>query len=83
MYKANINNLRNVQCNFSKNKDIHGYNTRNKNNFHTNNVSKVRRKLSINSRGVAIWNGLNRQIKESKSLGIFKNKLKKEMFSKY
>ena len=84
MYKANRGILpENVQSNFHKIKDVHEYNTRTKNNFFTYHVSLTLRKMSVNSKGITLWNSLPVNIKESVSLNVFKKKLKNEMIHSY
>ena len=80
MFKANISCLpKNVQNMFNKSCEIHHYNTRNKNNFHVKSVRSEKRKMSVNITGVSLWNELPKNIKESRSLNVFKSKLKRRI----
>ena len=84
MFKAKTGSLPiNVQNMFDKSCEIHNYNTRNKNNFHVKSVRSEKRKISINIAGVSLWNELSNNIKESKTLYVFKSKLKKQMLMGY
>ena len=84
MYKANLGILpENVQKNFLKVTDIHKYGTRSKNDFFICQVNSSLRKMSVNSRGITVWNSLSESVRGSVSLNIFKNRLKKEMMDKY
>ena len=84
MYRANLGILpENVQKNFSKVTDVHKHNTRNKTNFFICHVSSTLRKMSVNTKGITLWNGLSENVKSSVSLNVFKNRLKKEMLYKY
>ena len=73
MYKFKFNLLPKSfdEC-FVTNKDIHNYNTRNKDNFKTR-ISKTK---TIFNTGTTIWNGLPNDIKNSKNLNQLKNKMK-------
>ncbi len=62
---------------------VHVYNTR---NIHLINGKKRRLKstsLSITTRGPQIWNGLNESLKTSKSISVFKRKLKEQLLNSY
>jgi hypothetical protein len=48
---------------FEFNKDIHGYNTRNKNNLHTVNVNLTKVKRSPYSASIRVFNHLPHNIK--------------------
>ena len=84
MFKANRGSLpENVQCVFKKGSDVHKYSTRNKHNFYIESVRSEKRKMSINVKGVSLWNELSETIKGSKSLNKFKSKLKSKFLSCY
>ena len=84
MYKANRGSLPvNIQVNFVKNKEIHKYNTRRKNDFFYTQVSTKLRKMSVNKYGIDILNDLPKCIKESKSLSCFKKRLKLRLVNNY
>ena len=83
MFKANIGSLPiNVQHLLNKSCQIHNYNTRNNNNFHVKSVCSDK-KMSVNITGVNLWNKLPINIRESKTLNVFKSKLKKRMLMGY
>ena len=66
MYKASNNMLpANVQEQFSRNEEIHKYNTRNKDKFHVKSVSTNLKYMSVDVAGVKLWNSLDREIRNS------------------
>ena len=84
MFKANCCSLPiNVQNMFNKSCETHNYNTRNKNNFHVKSVHSEKRKMSVNITGVSLWNELPKQLKESRTINVFKNKLKRQILTGY
>ena len=63
MYKASNSMLPvNVQAHFIKNKEIHSYGTRNREKLHVKNVKSTIKKISVNNKGVKLWNNLDEQI---------------------
>ena len=66
---------------FNKSCEIHNYNTRNKNNFHVKCLSSGKRKMSVNITGVSLWNILTKNIKESRTLNVFKIKIKRQILN--
>ena len=84
MYKAAHKMLPdNVQIQFTKNKDIHEYCTRNKEKMFVSSVNSRLKQMSTNVVGVKLWNGLKNDLRDSVSLSVFKRKLKHEYISKY
>ena len=84
MFKASNNMLpANVQEQFSRNEEIHKYNTRNKDKFHVKSVSSNLKYMSVNVAGVKLWNSLDREIRNSVSLNIFKKRLKLKLLQSY
>ena len=72
MYKASNKQLPvNVQMKFTKNKDIHKFNTRSKNELHMQSVNSSLKYKSTNNRGVRIWNEIDHSIREITSFGKF------------
>ena len=72
-----------IQLKFQKNKDVHRYNTRAKDNFFARqNTTKIC-KMSVNSKGIDIWNVLPKSIKNSVSLEVFKKCVRKQLLDKY
>ena len=76
MYKAHNRILpANVQKVFSETQ--HMYNTRScQNNFTVNQCRTKLRSRAISLYGVKLWNNLNIELKSSKNLHCFKNKIK-------
>lgn len=84
MYKANRGSLpKHVQNNFVKNKEIHGYNTRCRNNFYSSQISTRLKKMSVTQKGIDIWNVLPLNTRQCVSLNKFKMCIKKDMLNKY
>ena len=84
MYKASNNMLpANVQMQFCKNKEIHKYKTRNKDKLHVKSVHTNLKSTSVNVIGVKLWNNLDKEIRNSASLSIFKRKLKLRLIHNY
>ena len=54
------------------NKEVHKYNTRQKNDFFCPQVSTKLRKMSVNRYGIDVWNDLPTYIKDCKSISKFK-----------
>ena len=61
---------------FEKNKVIHKYNTRQKDDFHIDAIKSEIGKRSIRYKGSKLWNDLPAELKEIQSLQSFKYKLK-------
>ena len=76
MYKSNRGIKQNVQSNLHKIKDLHEYNKRSKNNFFTHHASVILRKMSVNSKGITLWNNLPENIKEVHHLMYLKKSKK-------
>ena len=84
MYKADKGTLPgNIQQNFQKNKDVHCYNTRSKENFFAKQTTTKMVKMSINFKGKELWNALPKNLKNSASLSVFKKRLKNHMLNNY
>ena len=84
MYNANKGILpRNVQLNFIKHRDVHKYNTRRRNDFFTSQSSTNLRKISVNQKGIELWNALPNRIKESVSINVFKTNIKNVILNSY
>ena len=76
MYKASNCLLpKNVQSQFVKKQDIHGYNTRKKGELHKSSVNSSLKHMSTNIRGVRLWNEIDCKIRNSMSINVFKYKL--------
>ena len=61
---------------FSLRSEVHSYNTRNSNSFHTFSCRTNIRKFSIRFQGPLLFNQLNSDIKNAGSISLFKTKLK-------
>ena len=84
MYKANQGNLPvKIQLKFKKNKDVHKYNTRAKDNFFARQNSTKIGKMSVNSKGIDSWNVLPKTIKDSVSIEVFKKRVRKRLLDNY
>ena len=62
---------------FKLNKELHNYNTRSSTQIHKNYIRTNYKKYSTVNKGREIWNCLPNAIKDSKSLNIFKSKIRK------
>jgi len=58
-----------------ENKLVHHYNTRQKDDFHTNAVQSEMVKRAVKYKGCKLWNNLPTELKEVQSLRSFKYKL--------
>ena len=67
---------------FLFNKDVHAYNTRNKDKFHLPLMRKQVTKLSIFYEGPLLWNTIPDHVIKSKSLNQFKRKYKQLILEK-
>ena len=84
MFKAsNIMLPENIQLQFSKIQDIHKYGTRNREKMFVYGSNSRLKQMSTNVTGVKLWNELDSKIRNSKSLNVFKKKLKYEYISNY
>ena len=84
MYKANKGSLpKHIQSSFVKNKEVHEHNTRRKNDFYYRQTSTKMRKMSVNQKGIELWNGLPNSTKNCVTMFKFKAYLKLHMLSKY
>ena len=84
MYNANKGTLpTKVQVNFKRNCDVHKYNTRLKDNFYTRQTTTQISKMSVNLKGVEIWNNLPKTTKSSVSINVFKRRIRKAMLERY
>ena len=61
---------------FKQNKEVHNYNTRNRNKLHVSYKRTDYRKYTVFSKGISIWNCLDETIRNIKSFFSFKNKVK-------
>ena len=68
---------------FSRNSDIHGYNTRHKDLYHIDFARTKLRQLSIIQQGPLFFNSLKNDIKNSINIKLFLSKLKKNIFAEY
>ena len=64
---------------FDKNKIIHQYNTRQKDDFHTHSVQSEVGKRAIKFKGCKLWNSLPVELKEIESCFSFKYRLKNHL----
>ena len=69
--------MRNPNKFFQLNKDLHEYNTRGSKKIHLKHGRTNYKKYTTRNKGSHIWNKLPTEILQSKTLQIFKNKLKK------
>ena len=85
MFKADKGNLPvKIQVNFKKNYDVHEYNTRSKDNFFVRQTTTKLCKMSVNSKGIDLWNVLPNKIKNCVSINKFKFCVrKKTILDKY
>ena len=84
MFKANQGNLPvKIQSKFQTNKDVHMYNTRAKDNFFARQNTTRIGKMSVNSKGIELWNVFPKAIKDSVSLEVFKKRARKQLLDKY
>ncbi len=84
MYRYKTNTLPNSFINFfSKHSDVHNYNTRQANKYITAIPSSNFVKHSIKYTGPKLWNTLNSNIANSKTLNTLKSKLKSEFLKSY
>ena len=74
----NLKNLPETFANyFATNNEVHHHNTRNTSQLHKTYNRTNYAKHSLSNNGIDIWNGLENQYKNIKSLYTFKRKLKK------
>ena len=73
MYRAFNNNLpKNIQDMFVLNTDVN-YSVRQKNNFKTKYVRTTLKSMSVSSRGVKLWNKLDKKLAYTPDILTFKN----------
>ena len=73
----------NVQAHFTNNKEVHSYGTRNKVKLHVKNVKSTIKNISVNNKGVKLWNKLDERISSSVSIQLFKRRLKSKFLAAY
>ena len=77
MFKASNNMLRAyVQTQFCRNNEIHKFETRNQDKLHVKSVNSNLKYVSVNHKGVILWNNLKSEIRNSASVIIFKKRPK-------
>ena len=59
------------------------YNTRAKDNFFARQNTTRIGKMSVNSKGIELWNVFPKAIKDSVSLEVFKKRARKQLLDKY
>jgi hypothetical protein len=76
----NLKNLPEAFTNyFTLNNDVHQHNTRKKSQFHKSYKRTNYVKHTLSNKGVDIWNGLEKKIKNIRSLQSFKKIIKKHL----
>ena len=86
MYKTSNTMLpENSKLQFSNIQDIHKYGTKNKEKMfvYTCSANSRLKQMPYNVKRVKLWNELNSKIRNSKSLNVFKRRLKYEYVSNY
>ena len=84
MFKHHIDELPNVfKSYFVKHAENHNYTTRNAQDYVINKITKMFSNQAIRNCGPTFWNSLEKTVKQSKSVKIFKNKLKSNFLSNY
>ena len=82
MYKCLNESVSSFSSNyFIQNSSIHEYSTRGANELHIPFGRLDIRNFSIRIHGAKVWNSLPSFVKQSRSLDIFKNTLRKYLFS--
>ena len=61
---------------FKQNKEVHNYNTRNRNKLHVSYKRTDYRNYTVFNKGISIWNCFDETIRNIKSFFSFKNKVK-------
>ena len=83
MYRAFNNNLsKNIQDMFVLNTDVN-YSVRQKNNFKTKYVRTTLKSMSVSSRGVKLWNKLDKKLAYTPDILTFKKCFKKGFLEEY
>ena len=83
MYRAFNNNLpKNIQDMFVQNTDVN-YSVRQKNNFKTKYVRTTLKSMSVSSRGVKLWNKLDKKLAYTPDILTFKKCFKKGFLEEY
>ena len=76
----NLKNLPEIFVNyFITNKEVHHHNTRKSSQLHKSYKKTNYVTYTLSSKGVDIWNGLNKKYKDIKSLYIFRKEIKKHL----
>ena len=84
MYRFTNDNLPNsFKGFFTKNKDLHNYNTRNADKYITSNYNLNSIRNSIKYAGPILWNSLQNSLVNYKTINIFKSKYKSQLISHY
>ena len=73
----------NLRKRFTKNSEVHKYNTRNKEDYHLSSVDKNITLISTNCMGVSKWNNLPSRLKECISIYKFKKQLTNHLMLNY
>ena len=79
MSTRGLNYLRYFILILNKNKLVHHYNTRQKDDFHTNAVQSEMGKRAVKYKGSELWNNLPTELKEVQSLRSFKYKFRSHL----
>ena len=83
MYRAFNNNLpKNIQDMFVLNTDVK-YSVRQKNNFKTKYVRTTLKSMSVSSRGVKLWNKLDKKLAYTPDILTFKKSIRKGFLEEY
>ena len=80
MFDSEVTNL--FSSFFSRNNDVHSYNTRKANNLHVPFARTHVRKFSTKINGALVWNSLPDSIRNSKNLNTFKKLMKDFLIAK-
>ena len=84
MYKAFKNVLpTNLQKYFILTGNVHSYNTRQCNHFHTHSRKTTLKSMCLSNRGVTLWNSLSSNVKLSRSCFMFEKILKFDLLQAY
>ena len=84
MYKAHCDLLpRNIQLLFTKGNTVHSYSTRQQGNLHVQATNTTLKQKCVSYIGTKIWNNLNQNIKCSRSIKTFQNKVKTMIINQY
>ena len=84
MYRYSMNELpSSFKYYFKKRSDIHNYSTRHCNNYNLTKNKKTFSDHSVRTSGPYLWNTLENQLKQSKSVKHFRNQFKQKLISTY